>query len=380
MKIGFYVAEVSVPVGYEDLTSAHVQVPLHCLKLLRDAGHGVGLITTAFAPGEVLPGCMPAGVAVHQVVDPRRKHNGGSRLRPLALFTQLRQIKRIVERERYDVLHFHGFRNAPDLAALAGLMGAKVPFVATVNDADLPPRFWFVRRRLWQRISAFVTSTEFVADRLRACGIRANVVKHGAVRKIKAELVSPGAQAPQRVLFWRDPSLANGIDICLAAFSELAPRFPQINFDVAVRRHWEDWLPALQQLAHKYRNVGVHVFPYADGITLAQLLAESICVVLPFRTLSYHPQLTVLESIEFGTTVITTALGSNVELAHGGRQAMLVPVGDAGATVAAIEKVLRDPIQAQAFAREAAHSVRAAWNWDSYVMQMEQKYQAAAGQ
>jgi glycosyltransferase involved in cell wall biosynthesis len=382
MKIAFYVADVSVSAGHEDVASAHVKVPLHCLQLLRDAGHTVHLITTETHEGERLPRFMPAGVAIHQVTDLQQRGRDGvaARLRPLSALAHLRQIRRIVARERYDVVHFHGFRNTPDVAALVGLWGTKTPFIATVNDSDLPARFWFVRRHLWKRIAAFVTSTEFVRDRLRLRGIRADVVKHGAVRNIETELgAHPAPQGTRRVLFWRDPSLANGIDVCLAAYRELAPRFPHINFDVAVRKHREDWSAALEALAAAHPNVGVHKYPYAEGTTLAQLLAESVCVLLPFRTLSYHPQLAVLESIQFGRTVITTALGSNMELADGGRHAIIVPVGDVAATVAAIEAVLRDPSQANEFARDAAQSARTAWNWDNYVAQMEHTYRRAVG-
>jgi glycosyltransferase involved in cell wall biosynthesis len=402
MKIAFYVADVSVPAGHEDVASAHVKVPLHCLQLLRDAGHTVHLITTETPERERLPGFMPAGVVIHQVTDLQQRGRNGvaARLRPLGVLAHLSEIRRIVARERYDVVHFHGFRNTPDVAALVGLWGIKTPFIVTVNDSDLPTRFWFVRRHLWKRIAAFVTSTEFVRDRLHLRGIRADVVKHGAVRDLAAEAAAvrdiaaeatavrnieaelgahPAPQGAQRVLFWRDPSLANGIDVCLKAYSQLAPRFPHINFDVAVRTHREDWTAPLEALAAAHPNVGVHKYPYAEGTTLAQLLAESVCVLLPFRTLSYHPQLAVLESIQFGRTVITTALGSNTELADGGRHAIIVPVGDVAATVAAVEAVLRDPSQANEFARDAAQSARAAWNWDSYVTQIEQTYRQAAG-
>jgi glycosyltransferase involved in cell wall biosynthesis len=382
MKIGFYVADVSIPTGYDDAASAHVKIPLHCLKLLRDAGHTVDLITTEFMQGERLPRFIPVDVAVHQVVNPRRrKLNGAPRMRPLGLIAHLWQIGRVIARERYDVVHFHGFGNTPDLAALVELLGAKVPFVATVNDLDLPLPFWFARRHLWKRMSAVVTSTEFVQDRLRTCGVRADVIRHGAVRDIAAECTARAAAQPQhRVVFWRDPSFANGIDVCLAAFRELAPRFPRINFDVAVRKHREDWMSELKALAAAHPNIGVHVFPYAAGTTLAQLLGESICVLLPFRTLSYHPQLSVLESIQLGRAVVTTAQGSNAELADGGRRAMLVPAGDVSATVAAIETLVRDPAKANEFAKQAAQSVRAAWNWDNYVVQMEHTYRRAIGQ
>jgi hypothetical protein len=266
-----------------------------------------------------------------------------------------------------------------NLAVLVGLPGVETCFVATINDADLPTRFWWIRRQLWRRITLFVTSTQFVRDKLRTRGIRAEIVKHGAVRDLGAELAAPVvASKPHRVLFWRDPSITNGADICLATFRELAPKFPHISFDAAVRNnHWANWTPKLQALAALHPNIHVHVFPYTDGTSLAQLLAESICLLLPFRELSYHPQLSVLESIQFGAPVITTALASNVELADAGRNALLVPVADVEATIASIEKVLKSPEWAQVFAKQAAQNARAVWNWDNYVPNIIRRYTEA---
>jgi len=123
----------------------------------------------------------------------------------------------------------------------------------------------------------------------------------------------------------------------------------------------------------------VHTFPYDSGIDLARLLAESLCVLLPFRALSYHPQLSVLESIQHGVPVITSAVGSNAELSDAGRNALLVPEGDVLATIQTIEAVLNNADRASQFARRASESSRAMWNWDSYVAQITQKYIEAAG-
>jgi len=380
VKIGFFVTDVAAEKGSENSASAHVQIPVHSMKLLRDAGHSVQLITTKIARGEGLPNCIPATVPLHEVADARRKYSGKSRVRPIKLIAQVRQIRRIVERERYDVLHFHGSCRLADLAALVASPDVKTSFVATINDSTLPMHFWSLRRRWWKRISVLTTSTEFMRDVLRSRGIHADVIRHGPVRDLKAELAAPVADKPHRVLYWRDASMANGADVCLAAFRELAPKFPHISFDAAVRNnHWADWTPKLKELAAQHPNINVHTFPYDSGIDLARLLAESLCVLLPFRALSYHPQLSVLESIQHGVPVITSAVGSNAELSDAGRNALLVPEGDVLATIQTIEAVLNNADRASQFARRASESSRAMWNWYSYVAQITQKYIEAAG-
>ena len=118
MKVGFFVSEVAMEAGAEGNVSAHVQIPLYSMELLRDAGHSVQLITTESAPGSVLPSCMPSGIPVHEVVDARHKHRGQTRVQPRKLIAELQQIRQILEREQYDIVHFHGSCKLPDLAAL----------------------------------------------------------------------------------------------------------------------------------------------------------------------------------------------------------------------------------------------------------------------
>jgi glycosyltransferase involved in cell wall biosynthesis len=122
------------------------------------------------------------------------------------------------------------------------------------------------------------------------------------------------------------------------------------------------------------RPAVLHVFPYSKGANLPHLLAESICVLLPFRALSYQPQLSVLESIQSGTAVITTALESNLELTHQGRSAILVPASDIEGTIAALSRVLQDPSAACKFGRRAAQKSTAVWNWDRYLSQLTETY------
>src|SRR3954453_9720809 len=121
------------------------------MKLLSDAVHSVELITTQIAPGERLPSCMPSGIPVHEVLGARRRQAGQSRVRPIRLIAKLRQLIKIVARQRYDVIHFYGSFRFADFAALAPLTGVKTAPVVTVNDSEIPSRFWSIRRRFCKR-------------------------------------------------------------------------------------------------------------------------------------------------------------------------------------------------------------------------------------
>lgn len=65
----------------------------------------------------------------------------------------------------------------------------------------------------------------------------------------------------------------------------------------------------------------------------------------------------VVESLAVGTPVVSTAAGGVAEIVGDGKNGLLVPVGDADALAAAIERVLREPGLRERLASEAAGSV-----------------------
>src|SRR5690606_13818563 len=121
-------------------------------------------------------------------------------------------------------------------------------------------------------------------------------VRHGIVRDLRAEIRDEVIGEKRRVLFWRDPSLNNGADVCAKVYDMLAPEFPDISFDMAIRPHWSA-VEGLDELAAKHENVNIYRFPYEDGITLPKLVLESLCVMLPFRRMTICPQLAIAESL-----------------------------------------------------------------------------------
>ena len=146
MRIGHYVSVVSGQKGFENNVSGHIQVPLHAMRLLRDAGHEVHLITNRFGPERSLPNCLPEGVPVHLVDDARDRggilertsgQKGGVRL--LTLLRQARQIRDIAHQSRFDVLHVHGFNRTAYLAGGLKMLGLRPPAVATVRNRVFSP-------------------------------------------------------------------------------------------------------------------------------------------------------------------------------------------------------------------------------------------------
>ncbi len=380
-RIGIFVTDVGCSPGFEDVVSGHVQLPMHTIKLLQEAGHIVHLITNRIIEGSVPPNCLPEGVPIHQVTEPRVRggdyimHVGPRRgFHILRLVRLVMQLRRIIKEEQYDIVHFFGANRLAHLAGFMALLDRNVPLVFTFNVGRFPERFWVLTRHLWKRISLVITSTEFIKNNCREYGIEARVLRHGIVRDLALKDRSEAHRRKRRVLFWRDPSVENGADVCVRIFEELAPRYPEISFDFAIRPHW-DRVTGIDRLAQNYDNVHVYEFPYENGISLPQLLDESICVLLPFRELSINPQFAILETMFAGKPAVTTTIESNSELIESGRNGVLVPVGDVNATVQAVEELLTDPQKALSIGKRAAEDIRLSWSWDNYATRLIVEYE-----
>ncbi|WP_420645355.1 glycosyltransferase family 4 protein [Candidatus Leptofilum sp.] len=386
MKIGFYVQRVAGAPGFEDVVSAHVQLPLYTMQLLRDHGHDVQLITTRFGSDLTLPNCLPKGTKVHQVSYGTKQGDSlvmfeGNKtgLRPIKLLEQLWQIRRIIQHEKFDILHFSGSSRIAYLAGILAYIGIKSPIILTINVGSFSESFIFLRKILWRRISTIITSTAFFKGFCESKGLNTKLLKHGIIRQINItqELSNNSSRFPnRRVLFWRDPSWENGADLCLQVYKLLAPKFPDVSFELAVRPHWNP-VSGLKDLSDMFPNVHLHIFPYENGVTLDHLLSTATCVLLPFRELSTHPQFAVLESMLAGKATITTALESNYELIEHKRNGFLVPVDDIEETAKIISHLVSQPDVAAAIGRQASEDINNAWNWDNYISELISIYEAS---
>lgn len=296
-----------------------------------------------------------------------------------SLWRQFRQIQSIVRREQFDVIHFYGYGRTLMFAGGLRRLGLGAPVVGTIFSAHFPERRMRDRllyRPLIQSVDRIVTATDYVTRVARAMRYDVKQVKHGAVRDLRAENADAQVDAPHRVLFWRDPSPQNGADLVLEAYERLAPAHPDVSFDLAIRPHWDE-VPGIERLAAVHDNVHVHRFPYESEVTLPRLMLESLVVLMPIRTMSIDPQLVIVESMAAGIPVITTDQRSNPELIDHGQTGMLTPVGDADATVEALDSMLADRTSLQRMGVEARRSIDQNWNWDRYVDDIIGVYEGA---
>lgn len=379
MRIGVYASMLASERGHEHNVSGHIQVPAQSARLLHEAGHEVHLITNEFGPDHTFPAMMPADIRTHLVIDARvrpEKMRGAKStdgVRPAALLRQALQIRRVVRTHQLDVLHVFGFVRTAQLGGLLRTAALGAPVVATILNGDVGRHGGRAGRWLLRRLDALLSATDYAARQYESLGLCVERVRHGVVRNLRSEAGADDAGPRHRVLFWRDANEMNGGDVCLAAFEALAPRFPDVSFDFAIRPVWNE-VPGIDDLPRRCANVRIHRFPYEAGMSLAKLMNEALLVVLPFRRLSIDPQFSIAESLAAGVPVVTTRVQSSPELVEEGRTGALIEPGSAEAIAAAVSSLLSDRRRLEEMGRTTAARFAAQWNWTDYAAGLERVY------
>lgn len=375
-RIGIYLNVAHTDRDYLGAVSGHVQIPLKAAAMLRERGHDVTLITTKPRQNAVLPVLSESAVSSIHLPDasrtwPRR------RARPVKALSHLWALRRSLQKNAFDAVHFFGFDRTVLLAAGMRAMGAKVPVVATPVG---PPGAWLMgpaRAELSGRIArldGFMSLTPWTARAWAEIARRPVPALPPGVLK---ELPQPEPGARDSVLFWRNASHSNGADLAADAFRALAPRHPEVHFRFAVRPH-DTLEPMLQEAALAHPNIHVHVYPYRDGVTLESLLKRSICGVFPFRVLSINPQLSILETLYAGCPVVASDIESNVDIVDDAT-GVLFPSGSRSGLIHAIETALSRARAQPDWGVDVARLTRRAWNWPGFAVRLAEAYEAQLG-
>jgi glycosyltransferase involved in cell wall biosynthesis len=150
------------------------------------------------------------------------------------------------------------------------------------------------------------------------------------------------------------------------------PRQGQIFFINAIQRLWSAH-PALAGRC-RFLLIGAHDNDYGEMVAaqVARLRLSNI-TLLPasphigdyfaaadlFVLSSFEegfPRV-LLEAMGFGLPIVATAIHAVPEIVRAGREALLVPPGDAGALTGALRQLLDDPVLAERLGREAYRRV-----------------------
>lgn len=374
MRIGVFVTGAFSRQDRLDWVSGHVQIPLMAARILSSAGHQVTLITTRQPEADCLPYELPQTVEV-AVVQHASSWSPEHRVYAGKALSQVRQLLALMRDSRFEVIHFFGGMATGWL--LCGLKSMGVRSVAFYSPIRRPPQGRSklrngILRGAFGRVSRILATADYVSAGWAAVvGAENTGTLYPGIMK---QMSGASALADRNsILFLREASHDNGVDLALASFRKLAPKYPHTRFVFAVRPY-EEYKEPLLQLGRQIENVNVHVYPYDNGVSLADLLGKARFVVQPFRSLSINPQVSLLEALCAGVPVIATAVESNPEVVHHEENGLLIPPDDERALLCAAERLLNDTPLLTRLTQNARHVTEERWNWDGFGRQLLRVY------
>lgn len=372
MKIAVYVSKALYPPENGEVVSGHVQVALKTYEALSMQEHDVTLITTKAPAGYKLPSFINSEKAkIKFVASGTREWPNHKRINLLGTIRFLSELRKLLIEENYNVLHFVGSNKNAYLLTLLKVLKVKGKTIITFSNYRKirnPLFCLFIRKLLIRNIDVFITSTQFLKDRLEETGFRSVHVNRPGILKKDTQAKQINKLHPKSeglVLFWRDAEYSNGVDICIKVFGKLSSEFKKIDFVFAVRpKHTFEG--KLKEVDKRYKNIHLLLYPYKRGITIEKLLASSICVVMPFRKLSLNPQMALLETLAAGKSLITTNIESNSELIDNEKDIIFIKKDNVEETYNAVRSLLNNRSKAEKMGKRAQSQVLSRWNWDKF--------------
>lgn len=333
---------------------------------LAAAGHEVTLLGHSPTPGESVDGAGVRRIGVKPLV---RISNA-----PLGL-RLLRETRRLLKRERHDVVNVHTpVPGAAELAALAA-RAAGVPYAVTYHAGRLESqspllgvaaaahRHTFERLML-SKAAARIAVSPYVARSVFG-GKSAFIVPPG----VDTSLFRPVAQPEDgRILFVGPVSRAyawKGLATLRDAFARVAAERPHARLRVVGDGDLADAYRAWA------REKGLQLrFEIVGRVSDAQLVEEysrASVVVLPSWTPAESFGMTLAEANACGRPVIGTRVGGIPDFVRDGQNGLLVPPKFVLGLAEAIARVLDDPQLARQMGERGRARVEREHRWSDLV-------------
>jgi sugar transferase (PEP-CTERM/EpsH1 system associated) len=279
------------------------------------------------------------------------------------------RLRRLMRRERFDVVHTHD--DKPLIYAAPAAWLARVPRrIHTQHHGALAQFTW--RQRLLVRWAARLVDPFICVSH---DGARYAAGMHVAPYRLRViwngidleRFAFRGPQPAGPVVVVARLTAEKDVQSLLHAVRQVVNRLPQVRLEVAgdgpCRAELVRLTGALQ--------LGQHVRFLGEVRDIPALLARASLFVLPSQ--SEGISLTILEAMACGLPVVTTRVGGNPEIVEHGT-GVLVPPRDPAALAHGILRVLGNPDEAQLIGRAARRRVEAHFDIGKMVAQYEALY------
>ena len=290
-----------------------------------------------------------------------------------------RGLRKLLRRERFDLVHAHVYSSAA--ASALATAGTGTPLVVTEHTEAL----WQGRngrifsRWMYRRVARVIAVSGAITRRL---------IERDGVLPAKITVVpnsvppsreSHGDDLPIPAELGRGPVVGmvarlqpeKGVTSFLKAAAHVAGEFPAARFVVVGDGPLREELFRLaEDLKVRERVLFLGFRP--DAQALIKLMD-----VVAVPSVSEGTPLVVLEAMAAGVPVVASAVGGIPDQIRPGREGILVPPGDPGALADALTKVLRDPELARRVGEAGRQRASTKFSHENMVRKVEGIYRDA---
>jgi phosphatidylinositol alpha-mannosyltransferase len=340
-------------------------------EALIELGHQVSVIAPADDDAVLPPYVVPAGRAVPVPYN-------GSVARLAFGFVSASRVRRWLKDGDFDVLHVHE-PAAPSLSLLACWV-ADGPIVATMHAAMPRSRALHVAQPILasalEKISGRIAVAEPARNTLvEHLGGDAVLIPNGVnVKRYEKAEPLPGFPGTGGTLGFlgRTDEPRKGLDILLAAFTQMAPERPGLRLLIAGRGDPEE---ALNQVPAAYRDRVVLLGQVSDADRIRML--HSVDVFCAPNTGGESFGYVLVEAMASGAPLVASDIDAFRQVLRGGEAGELFTTGDPAALAAAAGRLLDDPARRATLAAAASLAVRE-FDWSVIARDVVRVYQAVA--
>ncbi len=196
---------------------------------------------------------------------------------------------------------------------------------------------------------------------------RVVTIPHGDEGIFASGPVATPDACPPRVLFFGVLTRYKGLDMLLDAFAAVRSRMPEAELVVAGAVSGDIDYPALARRAGAIGGVSMRP-GYVAANDVAALMGASRVVAAPYVRATQSGVVHLAQT--FGRPVVATAVGDLPAVVRDAEAGLLTPPGDAQAFAEALERLLRNPLEAARMGRRGRQRLEAKSSWDLVAAQV----------
>lgn len=349
-------------------------------------------VEIACSPGSEVKQLQQQGYVVHPVQIDRQ-------ISPVLNLKSIYQLTKLMQQQRYDLVHVH-----TPIAAVLGRIAAKLAGVKRIvytahgfpfHDQSSPSQYFFFStiEKIIASITDLILTQNYediaTAQKLNLCppekicylgnGVDIDRFKQERLDPICQRQLRESLSIPTNALVVGTIgrlTRKKGSGYLIEAAAKLLPQFPNLHILVVGGQLSTDPEPFYTELVERIHTLGIenHVTLAGERNDTPELLGLLDIFTLPTYTHEGLPR-SILEAMAMGLPVVTTDIRGCREAVVHGETGLVVPPQNSEDLAAALEKLLSDSALRQALGRASCKRVEAQYDERFVFKRLKRYYQ-----